>query len=108
MMISIEMILYPLGVLLYFQLLRRLERRFSSKRQVSDEEWLWIAARDCQCSEYDIFHIAAKEWHVPTRRIDGDFKAYLVNLTMPHYVRDFVRKYKERAPSENAIQGRQR
>jgi len=101
LVISLEMILYPLGVLLYFQLMRYLERRFSEKRGVTDEEWLWIAARDCHCSEYDIFHMAAKEWHIPSQRIEGDFKSYLVDFLMPYYVKDFIRKYKDRAPSES-------
>ena len=43
-------------------------------------------------SAYDIFRIAAEEWHVAAGRIDKDFKKYLSSLSVPYYVKDFVRK----------------
>lgn len=65
------------------------ERR---NRHVGDEEFLAGMAADRKCSEYDLFLLAAEDWQVSNARVEGDFKRYLMQGILPHYVRDFVRK----------------
>ena len=73
------------------------ERRI---RPISDEEYLAFMALDKNCSEYDLFALAAKNWHVSASDIEDDFKRYLVHGILPHYLRDFVRKNKSANDAE--------
>jgi hypothetical protein len=90
---SWKMILFPLAVLLYLELMRRLERYWASRRPLSEEERLWLHARQQGISEYEVFRRAAAEWSMAPQRADADFKTYLTRQAMPHYVRDYIRKY---------------
>jgi hypothetical protein len=87
-----HMLIYPLVVLGYFELLRWLDRHWANRKPLSDEEWLSRHARLLDISEYEIFHRATTEWNVASSQVDDDFKAYLQNGVMPHYVRDYIRK----------------
>lgn len=85
------MILYPLAALAYFELLRRLDRRWAKRRPLTDEEVLAHHARNAGISEYDVFHLAAPHWSVSRTRAEEDFETYLKKGLLPHYVRDYVR-----------------
>ena len=69
-------------------------------RHASDEEYLSSMAADRNCSEYDLFRLAAEKWHVADRQVKGDFNRYLTHGGLPHYLRDFVRKNRAAAVSE--------
>ena len=69
-----------------------IERRERRTRLISDEEYLASVATGMNCSEYDLFLVAAKKWRVSILQIEDDFKRYLIDGILPHYVRDFVRK----------------
>jgi hypothetical protein len=83
--VSLLAILYVLGR----KYIERTERR---SRHISDEEYLASMATGSNCSEHDLFLLAAKKWHVSILQIEDDFKHYLIDGILPHYVRDFVRK----------------
>ena len=68
------------------------EKRVARCRDVSDEEQLMHIARLRRCSELDLFREAADAWRVPDQMAEGDFKSYLQNGDLPHYVRDYVRR----------------
>ena len=68
---------------------------FYSDKPVSIEDYLYKIARITGKSEYDIFLKSAEEWPISKFKIDEDFKAYLVDQSVPYYVRDFIRKNKQ-------------
>lgn len=43
-------------------------------------------------TEYDLFCKSAEDWLVSDNRIDQDFKKYMIDESLPYYVKDFVRK----------------
>jgi hypothetical protein len=90
----LNMILFPTAALFYFQMMNYLDRRYARTQPFTDDEILWKMARIRGCSEYDIFKISAKQWHLNQDMVDDDFKKYLIDEQMPHYVRDYVRKNK--------------
>ena len=59
---------------------------------ISVEDYLQKITHITGFSTYEIFHRSAEDWHVSADRIDRDFKRYLSNLTVPYYVKDFVRR----------------
>jgi hypothetical protein len=67
---------------------------------MSDEEYLASMAVNRKCSEYALFLLAAEKWHVSTAQIEYDFKRYLIQEILPHYVRDFVRKNRSSGDAE--------
>jgi len=69
-----------------------IEANEQRNRHVSDEEYLASMAANRKCSEYDLFLVAAERWHVTAPQVEDDFKRYLLQGILPHYVRDFVRK----------------
>ena len=89
-----ETIAYLLFVIVYVLGRQYIERNERRTRLVSDEEYLASMATVSNCSEYDLFLLAAKKWHVSILQIEDDFKHYLIGGVLPHYVRDFVRKNK--------------
>ena len=89
-----HLLLYPLAVLAYFELLRRLDARWARKMPLSDEEFLSFYAKTQGISEFDVFKRAAPNWSVGAPQVQEDFKAYLQQGLLPHYVRDFIRKTK--------------
>jgi hypothetical protein len=100
------MLLLPLAVLCYFELLRRLDRRWSSRTPLTDAERLAILARRRAVSEHEIFHLAAEGWTVAGTQVESDFKAYLNDGDLPHYVRDYLRRQKIALPEPTAPRSR--
>jgi len=90
-----KMILLPIAAFLYIELLKHLDIRFAARRTVTDEEYLAHIARSRSTSEYDLFHVAAGTWHIAARQVEDDFKRYVTEGQMPHYVRDYVRRMRE-------------
>ncbi len=97
MLEGLEPFAFLIGVFLCLVSIWRLERQYTRNRYVSDEEYLAGMAKKRGRSEYDLFHISAKEWHIQVGRIDEDFKKYLVNGDLPYYVKDYIRKNREKA-----------
>ncbi|MCP4350567.1 MAG: hypothetical protein GY795_34300 [Desulfobacterales bacterium] len=88
-----KMVVYPLAVIiLYLLLLRYLDKQSVDNQPLSDAEYISQAALIKGTSEYDIFFECAKEWHISNRKVENDFKEYLLRGHMPYYVKDFVRK----------------
>lgn len=68
------------------------DRRRLRKRPVTDEEMLSSIALSRGSSVYRIFQHAGEVWAFPAGRVEEDFRTYLTRGTIPHYVRDFIRK----------------
>jgi len=94
-----KMILLPLAVFFYIELLRHLNQKFAARRPISDEEYLAMEARAKSTSEYEIFRLAARPWHISTLRVDDDFRDYLIGGLLPHYVRDHIRRLRKKGPA---------
>ena len=86
------MLLYFLAALVYFEVMRRLDRYWSNRTPLSDEERLWNHARNQGVSEHEVFKRAASTWSLGPQAANDDFNAYLKTGIMPHYVRDYLRK----------------
>ena len=86
------MIVLPLAALCYFELLRRLDRRWAERTPLTDEERLSILARLRETSEYALFYMAADGWSVAGTQVEDDFKTFLNGGFLPHYVRDYLRR----------------
>ncbi|MDJ0829037.1 MAG: hypothetical protein QNI92_04235 [Desulfobacterales bacterium] len=76
----------------YILILQYTARKESRPRKLSEPELLAKLARVGPHSEYDLFFIAAREWHVPGTRVESDFKAYLLEGFIPYYVNSYLRK----------------
>ncbi len=90
--------LYFLGALLYIVIIygiKHVERRTTQKTLLSDEDYLTLIARQRECSEYDIFGLASKDWTISKARVENDFNGYLKHGNMPFYVKDYVRKNRD-------------
>ena len=85
-------ILILTGIL--FRKISRMDKKVVRDEPISMEEYLFKIARVTGNSEYDVFCKSAEYWPVSQSRIDQDFKRYLCNQEVPHYVNDFVRKNK--------------
>lgn len=68
------------------------EKRTARTRSISEEEGLLHLARLNGCSEYELFRKASVFWNVPEPQVEADFRTYLLEGLMAHYVRDYVRK----------------
>jgi hypothetical protein len=90
-----QLLIYPLAALAYFELLRRLDRYWMRRKPLTDEEILGYYAKSNAISEYDVFKRAAPDWSVDPSEVEADFRAYLQEGVLPHYVRDFIRKLKK-------------
>ncbi|HHN64291.1 MAG TPA: hypothetical protein ENK09_02885 [Nitrospirae bacterium] len=78
-------------IILLFILIFLLRLFFKRKvRLHTDVDKLVQLSEDRQCSEYSIFHDAAKKWNFSEKKIDEDFKRYLLYGELPRYVRDYV------------------
>ena len=75
---------YPALALLYRQLIRHLDKRFSRKRPLTNDEFLTKMAPVLDCTEHAIFLRAAREWYLPPDRVARDFKVYLQEGFLPH------------------------
>jgi len=86
-------IVLPLLTFLYVLALLFYEKHFASRTALTDEERLSRLARKRCCSEYDLFLESAQTWRFSKQKIDADFKSYLIDGFLPHYIRAFVRKH---------------
>lgn len=91
---ELKTICLVLLVIIYNIILIYADRRETGKKyiSISDLDLLYNMARMKSCSEYDIFVMAAEVWRFSKRKIESDFKEYLISQHIPHYVKDFVRK----------------
>ncbi len=80
------------AALVYIVIVQALSKRDARPRRLSEAEMLAKLALMENRSEYDLFHIAAVDWHAPRQRVDDDFKAYLTDGILPYYVNAHVRK----------------
>jgi hypothetical protein len=87
-----SMLLYFLAAIVYFEVMRRLDRYWANRTPLTDEERLWIHARNQGISEHEVFKRAAAAWSLGPQTADTDFSDYLKTGIMPHYVRDYLRK----------------
>ena len=86
---TIAFLLLAIAYVLGKKVIETCERR---NLQVSDEEYLASMAVNRKCSEYDLFLEAGESWQTGTSQVEDDFKQYLIQGILPHYVRDYVRK----------------
>jgi len=77
---------------LYFLVMKIVDRRVQRQKPFSDEEYLSGLALIKECSAYDIFREAGSDWNLKENKIEKDFNAYLLKGGIPHYVRDFIRR----------------
>ncbi|MFH1134480.1 MAG: hypothetical protein V1816_00190 [Pseudomonadota bacterium] len=70
-------------------------QRLEKRRFISDDEFLWRFARINNCSEYDVFLLAIEDWSISGTQVEADFRDYLLQGDIPHYVRHFIRKHKD-------------
>ncbi len=85
------MLLYPAIAAGYIALLNRLDRRWKSRRSLTEVEILAMHARDIGISEYALFNLAARPWSIGSVQVDENFKTYLQTSILPYYVRDYLR-----------------
>jgi hypothetical protein len=62
-----------------------------NNRPLTMAEYVFKIARVTGKSEYDVFFKSAEEWPITKEKIEEDFKAYLIDQSVPYYVMDFVR-----------------
>ena len=84
-----------IGVGALFQVLQILKKKITRDRPATMEDQLYKIARVTGKSEYDVFCKSAESWPITRETIDQDFKAYLIDQSVPYYVADFVRKNKK-------------
>ena len=94
-----ETIVFLLIAIVYVLGRKYIESSERRNRPISDEETLTFIAANRKCSEYDLFLQAAETWQISSLRVEDDFKRYLTHGILPHYLRDFVRKYKSTHPT---------
>jgi len=83
------------AVILVWCLVRGYSRSLKPNKQddsISIENYLQKITHITGFSSYEIFRRSAEDWNVPADRIERDFKMYLSSLTIPYYVKDFVRR----------------
>lgn len=98
----LHMAMLALAVVFYMRLMRTIAERESESRPETDEAFLARTALMEGVSEYRLFHRAAETWNVSAPRIEEDFKVFVTEGPMPHYVRDFIRRQRRRSHAENA------
>ncbi len=74
------------------------EKHSNRGRELTEEEMLFVLARSTQTSEFDQFRLAAVDWNISIKRVEADFNRYLLQSTLPHYVRDYLRRAKNSRP----------
>ena len=87
-----ETIAYALLTIVYVIGKKYIESKEKQNHPLSDEAFLAMMAVRHRCSEYDLFFEAAQKWHIANVQTEQDFKQYLTDGILPHYVRDFIRK----------------
>ena len=66
------------------------QRNVAKARTLTNQEYLWRLKQITGKSEYDIFHIAAKEKGWTDDWVEVHFKRYLEDQTLPIYVQQFI------------------
>jgi hypothetical protein len=84
-----------LGGKMLYNAFFRLPEKLKEDQPLPMDFYLYKIARLTGKSEYDVFCKSAEEWPVSKTRIEQDFKSYLCQQSIPHYVNDFVRKNKK-------------
>ncbi|RPJ75346.1 MAG: hypothetical protein EHM15_03770 [Desulfobacteraceae bacterium] len=67
------------------------DRRHARRRYVSDDDALSGLAMARQCSAYDVFIQAGRQWGFSASKTTGDFNRYLRSGFIPRYVAGFAR-----------------
>lgn len=88
-----------LAVVFFLKLMRIIAAKEAAATPETDETFLARMALMQGTSEYRLFHKAAETWSVSTRRIEEDFKTFVTEGHLPHYVRDFVRRERQKTAS---------
>ena len=86
-----SLVLFLLGVS-YLLILQYAAKKEARPRKLNESELLAKLAKIGPHSEYELFFIAARDWHAPETRVQDDFKAYLLEGTIPYYVNSYLRK----------------
>jgi hypothetical protein len=85
-------IIFPVAALLILPALCAFSYFFDQREYgKEDEERIYEIAKFNRCSEFHVFAVAGKNWHITGQRIEHDFNRYLSNGSVPFYVRDFIR-----------------
>ncbi len=66
------------------------QRNLAKNRVSSPQEYLWKLKQITGKSEYELFHIAAREKGWPDYHVERHFKRYLEDQTLPEYVKEFL------------------
>lgn len=85
-------ILFVVIGLIYVVLKIYLEKRLAPLDAVGDERELSDLAFANGNSVYEVFKTAGSNWNLPAEKPEDDFKKYLQQGTIPHYVRDYLRR----------------
>lgn len=94
-LITWENISIFLAVIVFSAIRWRFERRMIKQTPITDDEYLTRMASIGECSVYEMFFVCAEKWNIPREQIEEDFKEYLLDSRIPHYVRDFARQHKK-------------
>ncbi len=73
----------------------RIGKMTRREKQISMDDYVFKIARVTGHSEYDVFCKSAEAWPISQEKIEQDFKRYLQQQGVPHYVNDFVRRNKK-------------
>ena len=76
---------------LFWTFYRKVQKS-SRDDQIARERSLYIISLATGRTEYELFCKSAEDWSVSGHRIDQDFKRYMIDESLPYYVKDFVRK----------------
>ena len=71
------------------------QRNLVKNKPLTLNEYLWKLKQITGKSEYELFHIAAKEKGWPEYQVERHFKRYLENQTLPDFVKEFLEDGKE-------------
>ncbi len=93
----LHMAVLALGVVFYIKLMRYVAQREHAVAPETDETFLARMALMQGTSEYRLFHQAADTWNISGHRAETDFNVFVTEGRMPHYVRDFVRRERQKA-----------
>jgi hypothetical protein len=78
--------------LIYVVLKIYLEKKFAPLDASGEEPELSDLAFANGNSVYEVFKVAGSTWNLPAETSEEDFKNYLQRGTIPHYVRDYLRR----------------
>jgi hypothetical protein len=67
-----------------------LDLRKQEKALAGDDAFMFAYGLKHDCSAYGVFRTAGKAWHFSKDKTEQDFKKYLEDGRLPHYVRTFL------------------